>query len=54
MADPNPMTLTRLANDAASGSLTVPISTTYPLDQVADAFAAFGTGALGKIAVSID
>lgn len=54
MADPKPETLTRLATDAASGALTVPIAATYPLEEVAEAFAAFGAGTIGKIAVAID
>jgi NADPH:quinone reductase-like Zn-dependent oxidoreductase len=53
MADPTPQTLTRLAADAADGALTVPITATYPLEQVADAFDAFAAGTLGKIAISI-
>ncbi|MFI8952260.1 zinc-binding dehydrogenase [Streptomyces sp. NPDC053750] len=52
MADTNAQTLTVLAEKAASGSLRVPVTATYPLEQAADAFAAFGAGALGKIAVT--
>ncbi|MER7193819.1 NADP-dependent oxidoreductase [Streptomyces flaveolus] len=51
VADTNAQTLTTLAETAASGALRVPVTTTYPLEQAADAFAAFGAGALGKIAV---
>ncbi|WP_433519182.1 NADP-dependent oxidoreductase [Nonomuraea sp. CA-143628] len=53
MADPNQLTLDKLAADAATGALRVPITATYPLDQVAQAFADFGSGARGKLAVSI-
>ncbi|MFE2037755.1 alcohol dehydrogenase catalytic domain-containing protein [Streptomyces scopuliridis] len=52
MADPNPQTLTTLAEQAASGALRVPVTATYPLAQAAEAFAAFGAGARGKIAVT--
>ncbi|MFI8306373.1 NADP-dependent oxidoreductase [Streptomyces sp. NPDC085927] len=51
MADANAQTLSTLAGKAASGALRVPVTATYPLEQAADAFAAFGAGALGKIAV---
>jgi NADPH:quinone reductase-like Zn-dependent oxidoreductase len=53
MADPNQVTLDKLAADAAAGALRVPITATYPLDQVAQAFADFGAGAQGKLAISI-
>lgn len=52
MADANPQTLAALAADAASGALRVPVTATYPLEQAPDAFAAFGIGALGKLAVT--
>jgi NADPH:quinone reductase-like Zn-dependent oxidoreductase len=52
MADPNGQTLTTLAEQAATGALRVPVTATYPLEQVHEAFAAFGEGALGKIAVT--
>jgi NADPH:quinone reductase-like Zn-dependent oxidoreductase len=51
MADPNAQTLTALARQAASGALRVSVTATYPLERADEAFAAFGTGALGKIAV---
>ncbi|MEU8151274.1 NADP-dependent oxidoreductase [Nonomuraea sp. NPDC048901] len=53
VADPNQVTLDKLATDAVAGALRVPITATYPLDQVAQAFADFGAGAQGKLAVSI-
>ncbi|SEH02617.1 NADPH:quinone reductase [Nonomuraea solani] len=52
MADPNAQTLTVLAEQAASGALRVPVTATYPLEQAPQAFAAFGAGTLGKIAVT--
>ncbi|MFI0968296.1 NADP-dependent oxidoreductase [Streptomyces sp. NPDC021080] len=52
MADANARTLTALAEKAASGALRVPVSATFPLERAADAFAAFGGGTLGKIAVT--
>ncbi|MER6000474.1 NADP-dependent oxidoreductase [Nonomuraea angiospora] len=52
MADTNPQTLTALAAQVASGALRVPVTATFPLDQAPEAFAAFGAGALGKLAVT--
>jgi len=52
MADPNGQTLTALAEKAAAGELRVPVTATYPLEQAHEAFAAFGAGTLGKIAVT--
>ncbi|MFE7795819.1 NADP-dependent oxidoreductase [Streptomyces sp. NPDC057460] len=52
MADANAQTLTALAEKAASGTLRVPVSATFPLEQVDQAFAAFGAGTLGKIAIT--
>lgn len=51
MADSNPQTLTALAADAASGALRVPVTATYRLEQAPEAFAAFGSGALGKLTI---
>ncbi|MGP4087589.1 NADP-dependent oxidoreductase [Streptomyces sp. KR55] len=51
-ADPNAQTLTALAEQAASGALRVPVTATYPLEEASQAFAAFGAGALGKLAVT--
>ncbi|MFD3537717.1 NADP-dependent oxidoreductase [Streptomyces sp. NPDC058664] len=53
MAAPDPKTLSVLAADVASGAVRVPVTATYPLDQVGEAFAAFRAGPLGKIAVSV-
>ncbi|MFC8094322.1 NADP-dependent oxidoreductase [Streptomyces sp. NPDC057301] len=52
MADANAQTLTTLAEQAASGALRVPVTAVFPLAQADEAFAAFGSGALGKIAVT--
>src|SRR6201996_4891071 len=53
MADPDDAILTRLAADAASGLIRVPITATYPLGRASQAFADFGSGALGKLAISL-
>lgn len=53
MADPTPQTLALLAADADAGALRVPVTATYPLDQVGAAFAAFSAGTLGKVAITI-
>lgn len=52
LADPNPRTLTELATRAASGALRVPVTSSYPMEKASDAFAAFGAGTLGKIAIT--
>ncbi|MBP2329050.1 NADPH:quinone reductase-like Zn-dependent oxidoreductase [Kibdelosporangium banguiense] len=52
MADPTPQTLAQLAADAASGALRVPVTATYPLDQIHEAFTAFNAGTLGKVAIT--
>ncbi|WP_327238371.1 NADP-dependent oxidoreductase [Streptomyces sp. NBC_01317] len=52
MADASAQTLTALAEKAASGALRVPVTAVFPLEEAADAFAAFGAGALGKITVT--
>lgn len=52
MANPDAPTLTALAADAASGVLRVPVTAAFPLEQADEAFAAFGAGTLGKIAVA--
>ncbi|TYB60138.1 NADP-dependent oxidoreductase [Nonomuraea sp. PA05] len=52
MADAGAQTLASLAAQAASGALRVPITATYPLEQAPQAFADFGAGALGKLAVT--
>ena len=52
MANPDAQILTSLAEQVASGALRVPVTATYPLEQATEAFAAFGAGTPGKIAVS--
>jgi NADPH:quinone reductase-like Zn-dependent oxidoreductase len=52
MGNPDARILTSLAEQVASGALRVPVTTTYPLEQAAEAFAAFGASTPGKIAVS--
>jgi NADPH:quinone reductase-like Zn-dependent oxidoreductase len=51
MANPDDQTLASLAEQVVSGVLQVQVTATYPLEQAAEAFAAFGAGAPGKIAV---
>ena len=46
-------TLDRLAAEVAAGRLQTPIQQTYALDQIGEAFAAFGTGTRGKLAIAI-
>jgi NADPH:quinone reductase-like Zn-dependent oxidoreductase len=53
MASPDDATLDRLADDVASGRIRVPITATYPLEQAPKAFADFGSGALGKLAIAL-
>jgi hypothetical protein len=52
MANATPQTLARLAADAASGVLRIPVTVTYPLERVGEAFGAFGAGMLGKVAIT--
>jgi NADPH:quinone reductase-like Zn-dependent oxidoreductase len=54
MGDPaDPATLERLAALAASGELTVPVESVYPLEDIAGALAAFARGKRGKIALTV-
>jgi NADPH:quinone reductase-like Zn-dependent oxidoreductase len=52
MADPNARTLTALAEQVASGSLRVPVTATYPLEQATEAFTAFGASLPGKLVIT--
>ncbi|WP_151483570.1 NADP-dependent oxidoreductase [Streptomyces albicerus] len=52
MANPDARILTSLAEQVASGALRVPVTATYPLEQATEAFAAFGAGTPGKIAIA--
>jgi NADPH:quinone reductase len=54
MANPATATLTKLADAAAAGTLRVPITRTYDLDDVPRGLADFATGTLGKLAVRIE
>jgi NADPH:quinone reductase-like Zn-dependent oxidoreductase len=53
MAVPDVETLDELAAAVAAGSLRVPVSRTYSLDQVPQALKDFGSGSLGKIVVAV-
>jgi NADPH:quinone reductase-like Zn-dependent oxidoreductase len=53
MATPTAETLDRLAADAASSRIVVPVSRTYPLAEAPTAFADFTGGTLGKLAITI-
>jgi NADPH:quinone reductase len=53
MANPDQPTLDKLAADVAAGRLRVPVTRTYPLADVPQAFADFGAGSVGKLAVTI-
>ena len=53
MADPSTGTLDRLAADVASGHIRVPVTATYPLSDVPQAFTNYAAGALGKLAITL-
>jgi NADPH:quinone reductase-like Zn-dependent oxidoreductase len=53
LANPSADTLDRLAADVATGRLTVPVTSTYPLEDVPAAFDDYATGTLGKIAITV-
>jgi NADPH:quinone reductase-like Zn-dependent oxidoreductase len=52
-ANPSAVTLSILAEQVATGTLSVPVTSAYDLEQAAEAFAAFGAGTLGKIALTV-
>lgn len=52
MADSNTATLGQLAADVAAGLIRVPVTATYSLEQAPQAFADFGSGSRGKLAVT--
>lgn len=54
MADPNPDTLRRLADDVASGVITVPVTATYPSEQAGQAYTDFTAGTRGKLAITLN
>ena len=53
MATPEAAILDRLAADAASGQLRVPIQETFGLEDVPKAFVTFSGGTLGKLAIKV-
>ena len=53
LADPTAETLSTLAEQVAAGALSVPVTAVHDLEQAAEAFAAFGNGTLGKIAITV-
>ena len=53
MANPTPDTLDKLAADLAAGTFRVPVSKTYVLQEVPEAFGDFAGGTLGKIAITV-
>jgi len=53
MASPQTTTLDRLAADAASGALRVPITRTYPLEATPQALADFGGSHQGKLSITL-
>jgi len=53
MGSPTAEKLAKLADDVASGALRVDIQGTFPLDEAAEALAAFGAGTLGKLVVVV-
>lgn len=53
IADPTPATLDRLAADIIAGRLQLPVSATFDLAAVPEAFTVFMGGTLGKLAITI-
>jgi NADPH:quinone reductase-like Zn-dependent oxidoreductase len=54
MGTPTPEKLAALAEQAASGTLQVPIQETFPLAEAPAAIASFSAGTRGKIVLMID
>ncbi|MEU2042284.1 NADP-dependent oxidoreductase [Nocardia niwae] len=52
-SNPTADTLSALAAQVASGALTVPVNAEFGLERAPEAFAAFGGGTLGKIAITV-
>ncbi|MDX3729375.1 NADP-dependent oxidoreductase [Streptomyces caniscabiei] len=52
-SNPTADTLSTLAGQVASGSLKVPVNSEFDLERAPEAFAAFGRGTLGKIAITV-
>jgi NADPH:quinone reductase-like Zn-dependent oxidoreductase len=53
MANPDPATLDRLADDVATGRIRVPVTATFHLVDVPAALTAFAGGTLGKLGVTV-
>jgi NADPH:quinone reductase-like Zn-dependent oxidoreductase len=53
MANPTPATLDKLGADLAAGKVSVPVTKTYALQEVPEAFGDFAGGTLGKIAITV-
>lgn len=53
VADTDAAALHRVAADAAAGTIRVPVTAVFPLEDAPQAFSAFRSGAVGKIAVSM-
>ncbi len=54
MANPATATLTKLAEAVAAGTIRVPITRTYRLDDVPQALSDFAAGHHGKLAIGIE
>lgn len=52
-SNPTADTLSTLAGQVASGALKVPVNSEFDLERAPEAFAAFGRGTLGKIAITV-
>ncbi|MGW0202433.1 NADP-dependent oxidoreductase [Nonomuraea sp. NPDC003201] len=52
-SNPTADTLSTLAGQVAAGTLKVSVNSVYDLERADEAFAAFGTGTLGKIALTV-
>ncbi|WP_330346931.1 alcohol dehydrogenase catalytic domain-containing protein [Streptomyces sp. NBC_00582] len=52
-SNPTADTLSALAGQVAAGALTVPVNSEFDLERAPEAFAAFGAGTLGKIAITV-
>jgi NADPH:quinone reductase-like Zn-dependent oxidoreductase len=52
-SNPTADTLSTLAGQVAAGALSVPVTSVYDLEQAGEAFAAFGAGTVGKIALTV-
>ncbi|MFC4015432.1 NADP-dependent oxidoreductase [Nonomuraea purpurea] len=52
-SNPTADTLSTLAGQVAAGTLKVSVSSVHDLEQAGEAFAAFGAGTLGKIALTV-